>query len=462
MGNKSIGIFLWWLGSLMLILFLFWSCPTSLSSIYRMSYNVICMQLFVFWAIWVFISSKRKIDILEPIVLLTIIHLALFEITPIICLRTNDFLWFGIDVWGGCVKATWISTIAYIVICLTYYNSYYEEDDKSIEIEMFRPNDCIILNYCIWILAFLANAYLVITQGNSLMYMLTFGNEIGEIGSQSTSNMEFLSVIAYAMLPSYIYILHLSKSYIIRIVLYYLTVASFFIRGFRFIMVAIIIAPFVFWYLKKGERPKFFMILIMLIGLVVMIGVVGATRDNIRAGEGLTDSIFSAFSSEYLINILIDNFSIFKTYYGIVLNIPSNMPYTLGQQIILYTIIMFIPRAVWPNKPLPITRDVNSIAVSEYASSAGTAYPYIGEYYHEFGLIGVIICSFILGRLLRKLKSIMYERNIHLIVLYSAIYPLIIQIIIRGYTPSNFYMVLIVIIPIIITQYFDRRQESMT
>lgn len=47
---------------------------------------------------------------------------------------------------------------------------------------------------------------------------------------------------------------------------------------------------------------------------------------------------------------------------------------------------MFIPRALWPSKPEPVTRSVITTSISAYANMAGTAYPYIGEYYHEFGM----------------------------------------------------------------------------
>lgn len=90
-------------------------------------------------------------------------------------------------------------------------------------------------------------------------------------------------------------------------------------------------------------------------------------------------------------------FEIFKTYYGIMKHIPKDLSYTYGQQIFLYTLIMFIPRALWTSKPEPVTRSVITTSISAYANMAGTAYPYIGEYYHEFGVAGVIVGCFIFG-----------------------------------------------------------------
>lgn len=160
----------------------------------------------------------------------------------------------------------------------------------------------------------------------------------------------------------------------------------------------------------------------------------------------------SSLSAELVYDIILDNFSIVKTYYGIVLNIPNEMGYTLGRQIILYTAIMLIPRAVWLSKPQPILRDVISASVTEYSARAGTAYPYVGEYYHEFGIFGVIVLSLILGKLLGRLKCYMFKSDIHSQIVYATVFPLVFQILIRGYTPSNFYMIVFVILPVIISK----------
>ena len=193
----------------------------------------------------------------------------------------------------------------------------------------------------------------------------------------------------------------------------------------------------------------------LLFFLAILVGVVEGTRDGLRAGIGMGDSISSLLNFEYIKDVLIENFSIYKTYYGIVQNFPLNMDYTYGQLMIIYTLVMFIPRGIWHTKPYPISRKVNAIAVSEYASRAGTAYPYLGEYYHEFGMLGICFFTFLFGKICRKLKNYMCYNDVHTLILYSTICPLLFQIMIRGYTPSNFYMIVFSILPIIILKRYS-------
>mgnify|MGYP002600366856 FL=1 len=203
-------------------------------------------------------------------------------------------------------------------------------------------------------------------------------------------------------------------------------------------------------YIKEKKRPSVILIIALLLLLSISVGFIGGIRDDMRAGNGIGNSINSIIQFEYITSVIIDNFSIYKTYYGIVQNIPSIMNYTFGKLMFMYTLIMFIPRWIWSSKPNPISQKINEIAVSKYASKAGTAYPYLGEYYHEFGVFGIMFFSYFFGKICSWLKIKMYEINIHSIILYSSICPLLLQIMIRGYTPSNFYLIIFSVLPIII------------
>ena len=457
MRTYRLGVVVAWLTTLAIIIILFFNCP---NVFYSLEYYTLCINLAVIWLIWVLKTSVRRIDFFEPIVLLTAIHLLLFEITPIICIFNNDMLWFGQNLWDGCVKATWVSTAGYIAIVLAYFRH-----DRHVKILKNHDNicffhnghNCLLLNYVLWTIGFISGAILIVSQGANIFFLLALGLR-GAVGNvETSSSLEFLAVISYMMIPSYLYIFQLSKSKIIKLILFYLMLACFIVRGFRFILVAVIISPLVCHYICKNKRPKFLQIVLICSVLIIMIGFIGATRDGIRAGAGVSKSAISVITGEYLFDIIIENFSIFKTYYGIILNIPNLMPFTHGQLIFLYTAIMFIPRFIWASKPYPISRSVNAVAVSDYASRAGTAYPYIGEYYHEFGIIGVLIFCYILGMLCKKLRHLLYSKNIHSIIAFATIYPLLMQIMIRGYTPSNFYMLVFCLVPIMVTQSIERR-----
>lgn len=433
-------------------------CPSTLVVKYKSCYYILCINLFIILMIWEVILARLDIDVFDPFLLATIIHVLLFEITPLICLWTNDISWFDVNVWDGCIKGTWISTAGFVAVALAYFSTFgrtrevhYVGAETIEEIDEGRRERIYYLNLGIWIFAFISSVLLQITSGKNILYMLTLqSTALSDDTELTKSAFQFLGTFGYMMLPSFLYVAHFGKSKVMKVIMFYLMAMCYLAQGFRFIIVAIIVAPLIMYFLNRNKRPKGYQLLLTFIVLALMVGFVGYIRTGIRTGGGV---ISTGFGMEDIVESITGNFEIFKTYYGIINHMPSDLGYTLGQQMFLYTLILFIPRSIWPGKPQPILRQVNTVAVSEYANTAGTAYPYIGEYYQEFGIIGVIILSFVLGKLLKKMGSYMYKPDIHSIVMYSAIYPLILQVLIRGYTPSNFYLVLFVIVPIIFTRY---------
>lgn len=445
-----------------IIAVLFFSCPDSLSPEKQRCYYVLCAQLPIFWTVQLLIMHfKREVDLFSPLLLVSVIHILLFEFTPLLCLLTNDLFLLGQDLWAGCVKGTWLSTLGFLALVAAYMFSRSgtarrELKSNQTAAHVDRSNLCLQVNAVIWILAFLAHVYYLRSTGKNLAYVLTLGMSRLSAATQQKSIIQFLGVIAYAMLPSYLYIIVFSKQKIWKVVLFYLMAVTFVARGFRFIIVAIIVAPIILYCLMEEKRPRFRNVLLVFLMLLIMITVVGSMRNDFRAGKGITESVLDSVTLNSTVEVIKGNFEIFKAYYGIVEHIPSLMGYTYGKQIFFYTLIMMIPRFLWPGKPQPPLRNVLWIAVCPYAVKAGMAYPYIAEYYHEFGFLGVIVGCFLFGLFCKWLARYKESKNIHSLILFSTVFPLLLQILIRGYTPSNFYMLLFVIIPIVISAFLAR------
>lgn len=459
MNNRAVKRVLLFFLELSIIAVLFFSCPDSLSPEKQRCYFVLCAQLPIFWTVQLLIMHfEREIDLFSPLLLVTLIHMLLFEITPLLCLLTDDLLLLGQDLWGGCVKGTWLSTIGFLALTAAYLfssggKSRREMKREQMDIPVDRSRFCLQVNVVIWIIAFLAQIYYLRGTGKNLAYVLSLSLSQYSVATQKGSAIQFLGVVAYAMLPSYLYIIICSKKRIWNAVLFYLMAVTFVARGFRFILVAVIVSPLILYCLMKEKRPRLRHVLIVFLLLVAMITVVGSIRYDFRAGKGITERALNSMTLNAAIEAVKGNFEIFKAYYGIVEHIPKVMGYTYGKQIIYYTAVMMIPRFLWHGKPQPPMRDVMRISVCPYAVNAGMAYPYIGEYYHEFGALGVIAGCFLLGFFCKWLARFKNVRNIHAMVLFSTVYPLMLQILIRGYTPSNFYMVLFVILPILLSAY---------
>ena len=459
---KKISKMLVWVGVFFLMLLLSLYGPTDLNPTLKNCYTHLCINLFLIYGLWSIILLRKKIDILEPLVLVTVIHILLFEIVPIICLYTDRILFFGKNVWAGCVKGTYISTLGYFVLVVAYLVNIKRKSTTLSKKEdvIHNKRNCLVCAYVMWTVAFICNVIVIVGYGLNLKYLITGGQAVMEQEASSKSAYGFLVVIAYAMIPAFLYVFELGKNKIIKCILFYLMFMSFYVRGFRFIMVAVLMAPFIYWYLKKNKRPNVILIVAILVALSIFSGYVQMARESIRLGAGGGMDLVHVFNVDNVSEVLIANFEIFKTYYAIVEYFSEGFRFTLGAEILLYTAILFVPRAIWSAKPQPPIYDVVRNSVNMEARTSGTSFPYMGEYYFEFGTIGVCAFSFVLGRLLKKLKSCLSARNVHSHILYASVYPLLLQVMIRGYTPTNFYMIVAVVLPVIFMKKIVSREQK--
>lgn len=168
-------------------------------------------------------------------------------------------------------------------------------------------------------------------------------------------------------------------------------------------------------------------------------------RNNLRTGTQITEV---TTGTDALWDVFDSDFCTFKAYYGVVEAFPQKMNYTYGKQMLLYTAVMMIPRALWKGKPYPPTREVATAAMNAVAAKSGMAFPNIGEFYFEFGPIGVMVWMFIFGILCSKLKDLLKKANdVEDFIIYSVTFLALVQIIGRGYMPSNFYLLIFLNLP---------------
>ena len=103
-------------------------------------------------------------------------------------------------------------------------------------------------------------------------------------------------------------------------------------------------------------------------------------RVAIRSGVGIDTSIINgdmikdSFDSAFW-----DNLRIYKNVYGMVPVIPSQYDYVWGRQIVIGTIVMMIPRALWPGKISSYGGEGLTTLIGPNIAS-GQAYPALGEY----------------------------------------------------------------------------------
>ena len=119
---------------------------------------------------------------------------------------------------------------------------------------------------------------------------------------------------------------------------------------------------------------------------------------------------------------------------------------------------MMIPRIIWPNKISPgAGADISQI-IGINLFGTGQAYPGLGEYYYAFGVAGVIIFMALYGLIVRCIRNryLYGARNGYDIIVFSVLLGANLQILIRGYTPSNFWYVVFSLLPVMIIKAVNK------
>lgn len=233
-------------------------------------------------------------------------------------------------------------------------------------------------------------------------------------------------------------------------------IAILFFSGTRAAIILPLLAPIVISYVQKKKAPSLVAFAGAAALLVFLFAIMQVARVGIRTGVGMDlgtgglANLFEPFYAE------IDDF---KVFYSLLPLFPNRISFLYGSQMIVGSLVVLIPRAIWPGKPDPQVHEIINILYGNRAMLNGVAYPNLGEYYVEFGVIGIIVCMFILGLLCRYARNLYMKRQgLSLsLVLYSLIYGALFQIIIRGYMPQNFTMMLFLLAPVVIIAVLNKR-----
>ena len=431
--------------------------PSFTDPIYIKNYIVDSICLIVVAIMYVLGWLLGKYDFFSPITFFSCLYVFMFFITPIYDILTGQILWFGKDLFQYGILGSIYALIGYICFYLAYIFSFRVNSKETIINCDFEKNECtsssrmivlIVLGYCVCLMVNIY--YMVKSGGHSILYVLT----LGLLGNGDTgvvvSNLGAISMLSYS-LPSFtLMYCEYGNSKFLKVLFFILMFQLQVANGFRFIVIQIIITFVFYWRLSKNKPLKVGLIISVFLLLLVSIVIMTLFRNEVRNGSGINMKGISLKSiKEALDAAFWDNLRIYKNFYAIIMVVPEKTPHLLGKQMIIYTIIMLIPRAIWTSKPGKPGTEAIKISLGMAAVKGGTAFPCIGEYYYDFGLAGILIFMTIFGLWVKK-----YERKLRFhnngkidLMKYCTLVGLILQLVIRGYTPSNFWLVVFCLIP---------------
>ncbi len=416
------------------------------------------------WTAGLLVYAKYRfhLRLFEPMTIISLIYIGIFVAKPITDLRNRKMVEEGVSVIGGGPKATLLFVLGYTLFFFAYYiyrrkvtTGKQTPADSKTEQKGYFDRDKLPLLYVFWLIVFVLCIYGLMTQGLSLKYIFTLGSAGTRVVDENNTGLLFLTNFGTTLAVVWLMILEYSDNWPVKIITTILCIIYLLMRNERYLMMVFLIAPITLYYLKHKKEPKLVWIILGCLGGILLFAWMQANRTPMLTGgamggfgpEGLTMNTFLA--------PLDSDLSTYRAFYAMVERYPSQFDFLSGKTFV-YALILFVPRVLWKNKPDNPLRDVIRNSLNKQAQKVGKVYANIGEFYVNFGSIGVLVLMFLFGWITSALKRYVFQDEQDESVTqnasdrqlaYAVLYPLLFQWVARGNFCGNVYITLFALIP---------------
>ncbi|MCC2751702.1 O-antigen polymerase [Enterococcus gallinarum] len=421
---------------LMILLFSFFAIK--IDDFYTHIYSSILMMYILFSFINAFVYYIFNIKFFSPFNLVSLLLSLFFFVAPLIDLITNNVYFFDIYAFNTAIKSSLLFLLGYIVFTIVFIVSNKFRLNRKISKKVDFENISYgykkkigNFNKIIWTIIYLFSSI-------NLLRSSLIGQSLGILVENQMNSIGIFSILGYGLVVPWMYIVYTEKKLYSKLLFTFLTILLYFFNGYRFIIVIMFLSFASFYYISNDKNPRTVQIVVTAFVLVLLLSIIGYTRSFLRSGLAIN---LNEFSLNEILYTFQSNFGIYKAFYIMVDRMPSIIGFTYGKQF-LYTFILAIPRFLWVGKPDTPLRELIFPLLGSYALVAGTAWPNIGEYYSEFGVIGICIGFSFLGIMCRIVNNTLYKSSsINTFIFACIFYGSFFQLIIRGYTPTNFWLI---------------------
>ena len=94
--------------------------PLNADVLYKNNYITLSICLMLILMLLNSVYIKGKLDIFEPITIISLIYLFMFFITPIYDIVTKNYYWYGYNLFDYGLKSTIIAFIGYVIFFIFY------------------------------------------------------------------------------------------------------------------------------------------------------------------------------------------------------------------------------------------------------------------------------------------------------------------------------------------------------
>lgn len=399
--------------------------------------------------------GRSGIYMFEPFTIIFLVTVLIYLVAPVLQFAAGSTSRYGVDVVRYCVPASCLVMLGSFMFFLGYEFPLNLTNRKKrigsmgfCEIpEFVAPK---LVRWCtwIWVVAYILNFYYYLRKGFDAVYILTGGLSGAELNDfASEDSLAFLAYSKFLLLGSWIVIYACGKNRPVKAVFYVMTLLSMFLGGGRATLFIGLLAPVVLYFARNGKSPRGSSVVLAGVALVGLFAFMQVARVGLRTGSGVD---VSGMGIDEFLNPFYAEIDDFKSFYAVLGAVPSRHDFLYGSQMILYSLVLLVPRAIFPAKPSPAVHELVAVSLGNQAVMNGNAYPNIGEYYVEFGVIGVVLFMWLFGVIGRQLKNcyLLSEGKSTAMMAYSVVYPALFSFVIRGYMPQNFSMMLFLLLPI--------------
>lgn len=407
------------------------------------------ISFLIYW----FACNKLRFDFFHPIHIYFVFYFLIFFITPLFLIDSRNTLCVDDNVMDACIRATIIVVFALLSFTIGYLitKNKIKQPEDVLHIGNLKEKKILRRSYIIFAICYIISVYYALSSGKNLLGILSLGT-IGMTEMSTISGddkMLFMINISYSLLVPWLFIFTYSKNKIIPIILSYLLVSLFFSYGWRFIIYILVISFLITRSRILNKKIKFSQVLVLVAVLLLFSVFTGAVRNSIRSGQ---KADFEGFNTENISYTLESNFNIYQTYYGVVGTYPDKADYFYGQACFVYPFIMWIPRSIWPSKPYGTEYPAGKALLKSCPSALKEAmsFPNIYEYYIDFGVFGVIIISFLIGKICRRMIDFYNSKSIFKVICYALFVGFLIQFINRGYIAQLITLFVFLYLPLLL------------
>lgn len=440
-----------------IFLYLWFDIP----SIYFANYGILFLAYLIVGGIFFVGIASEKVKLFDTFTIVSMLYIMIMVIYPIYDYIRLELTKSGVDTSSGCIKATIIFLISYISFSCGYFRvkTHEQESQSSFirNIESISISEMYIIAISCWCVAYVGCMVGQVSRGFSLSYIFSMGKNVQDdiMITSSSGGLLFLLMLTPTVIVSELMIWIYGKSILVKTSTLILTMIYLLMRGSRILIFVMIAAPVVYWYLKRKKSPSIKTIIVGFFALTIIFMGVQIARVSISRGRDFRQALSEQiFSMDAIMALFESDFSTYKVFYGIVNAIPEKMDYLLGEGIFGYTLALVVPRAIWPGKPDAPERTVVNAALGQLAVDNGNAYPNIGTFYSEFGVIGCIIFMYIYGYLISKARKLYKMESKSALILYSCLWPFCFQLTARSVS-NAVYSLFFGMLPMIVAWFYS-------